>query len=106
MSASPRARPLSLGAEAALAFGAATAAFALIAVALAAAGSVVVAVLIAAVAAATVVVALRRRAVAYAVPVAMAGLIAFDWYQLPPTHPHEFPDAANLADLLAYLGVA
>jgi signal transduction histidine kinase len=44
--------------------------------------------------------------VAYAVPVAIAGLVAYDWFELPPTHPHAFPDATNLVDLLVHLTVA
>ena len=46
----------------------------------------------------------RAWGVAYAVPPAMAGLLAYDWYYLPPTHPLAFPDSANLVDLLVYLG--
>src|SRR5919198_1223194 len=44
--------------------------------------------------------------IAYAVPVAMAGMLAYDWYYLPPTHPLEFPDSDNLVDLIVNLGVA
>ena len=36
----------------------------------------------------------------------MVGLLAYDWYYLPPTHPLEFPDSANLVDLVAYIAVA
>src|ERR687892_19695 len=44
--------------------------------------------------------------VAYAVPVAMASVHAYDWYYLPPIHGNEFPDAENLAGLLVYLALA
>jgi transcriptional regulator with GAF, ATPase, and Fis domain len=33
-------------------------------------------------------------------------LLAFDWFQIPPTHEFEIPDAANLGDLVVYLGIA
>ncbi len=50
----------------------------------------------------------RRAGVAYAVPVAMASVLAYDWYFIPPTHAHEFPDAENLAAVVVFvaLGVA
>lgn len=44
--------------------------------------------------------------IAYAVPIAMAGMLAYDWYHLTPTHPLGFPVWSNLVDLLVYLGVA
>ena len=37
---------------------------------------------------------------------AIASLLAFDWFSFPPTHPHEFPSTADLADVAAYLLVA
>lgn len=48
----------------------------------------------------------RLASIAYAVPVGMAGLLVFDWFYLAPTHPIEFPDSANLVDLLIYLAGA
>ena len=36
----------------------------------------------------------------------MASVLAYDWYYLPPTHAHEFPDSANLGGLLVYLALA
>jgi GAF domain-containing protein len=50
--------------------------------------------------------AMRRWGVAYGVPLAMAALLAYDWYVIPPTHGLDLPDAANLGDLLVYLGIA
>ena len=47
----------------------------------------------------------RRLGVGYAVPVAMAGMLAYDWFYLPPTHAFEVPDTANLVDLVVFLGV-
>jgi signal transduction histidine kinase len=41
--------------------------------------------------------------VAYAVPAAVAVLLAYDWYVVPPTHSHAFPRSADLAYLLIYL---
>ena len=46
----------------------------------------------------------RVLGVAYAVPVGMAGLLAYDWFYLSPTHPFEVPDIANSVDLVVYLG--
>ena len=34
----------------------------------------------------------RRAAVAYPVPLAIASMIAYDWYYLPPTHADPVPD--------------
>jgi len=48
----------------------------------------------------------RLSSIAYAVPAGMAGMPVYDWFYLPPTHPLEFPDSANLVDLIVYLGVA
>jgi signal transduction histidine kinase len=99
-------RRLSLAREVALAFAAGAGAFALVAVILAAAQSDALAVVLGIACLAAVVAAAQFLGIAYAAPVAMAGLLAFDWYQFPPTHPHEIPDSGNLLDLLAYLWVA
>jgi signal transduction histidine kinase len=101
----PRARVLRIAGELGLAFASGAATFAVLAVVLATADSVVVAVVLAVASLAGVAVTARRAGAAYAVPAAIGALVAFDWFQLPPTHPHEFPDAANLANLLVYLVV-
>ena len=44
--------------------------------------------------------------VAYGVPVAMAAVLAYDWFQVPPTHPLEIPDTANLEELLVFFALA
>jgi hypothetical protein len=97
-----RARPV---AEVVLAFLAGGAAFWLAAVALSATDSDVLVVLLGLAYLAGVVALARGLGIAYAVPVAMAGMLAYDWFSLPPTHALEVPDTANLVDLLAFLGV-
>jgi signal transduction histidine kinase len=92
--------------EVALAFVAAIATFALAGVALSGIDSTVVVVLLGVVYVVAVIAIARVLSIAYAVPVAMAGLLAYDWFYLPPTHALEFPDSANLVDLLAFVGVA
>jgi signal transduction histidine kinase len=94
---------LSLGVEAALAFVAGAASFALVAVTVVAAGSELVVRLLAVIYLGAVVAMLRFWGVAYAVPAAVAILLAYDWYYVPPTHPHRFPDATNVGYLVAYL---
>ena len=54
----------------------------------------------------TVVLVTRFIGIAYAVPIAMAGMLAYDWYHLTPTHPLGFPAWSNLVDLLVYLAVS
>ena len=105
MTGSHGSRRVPLGAEVALGFTGAAAAFAVVAVTLAVADSGVVAVVLGAVSAIIVAGLTRSWGVAYAVPVAIAGLVAFDWYQFPPTHPEELPDAQNLVSLFVYLAV-
>jgi signal transduction histidine kinase len=95
-----------MGAEIALGLLAGGTSFALVALALVAAESDVVVVLLGVIASAAVVAMARFWGVAYGVPAAMAALLAYDWFQFPPTHPHEFPDSADLVNLLVYLGVA
>ena len=41
----------------------------------------------------------------YTVPVGMGGILAFDWFYLPPTHALEIPDKANLIEVLVVLGL-
>jgi len=106
VSAARRPRPIFWGAELALAIVAGAAAFTLVTVALELAGPDVLVGLVAAVCVAAVVAVERHAGIGYAVPAAIAALVAFDWYQFPPTHPFGFPDAENLAGLLVYLGVA
>ena len=101
-----RAHRLPLGAEIALAFGTGVGTFALAAVVLAGIDTGVVVALLGVVYTLVVVAIARLASVAYAVPVAMAGLLAYDWYYLPPTHPLALPDSGNLVDLIVYLGVA
>src|SRR5918998_3742440 len=98
-----RTRQLAMGAEVALAFLAGAGTFALVAVAVAAIESDVPVLLLAIVLVGAVLAVANGPGVAYAVPVAMASVPAYDWYYLPPTHSHEFPDSANLGGLLVYL---
>ena len=100
-------RRVPLGAEIALAFAAAVASFTVTSVALAGLESEVVALVLLAPAYVGAVLWLARSAgVTYAIPVAMAGILAYDWFYLPPKHPHEFPDSPNLVGLLVYFSVA
>ena len=106
MTAAPRARRVLRGAEVALAVVAGVASFALVAVALAVFDSGLFAAVFGAACVAAVIAIARRWGVAYAVPSALAALLAYDWYQFPPTHPEEFPSSGNLANLIVYLGVS
>jgi signal transduction histidine kinase len=101
-----RARQLVPGAEVALAFLAGATTFALVAVAVAAIESDLPVVLLAVTLVGAVLAVAYGPGVAYAVPVAMASVLAYDWYYLPPTHAHELPDAANLVGVLVYLALA
>jgi signal transduction histidine kinase len=106
VTAPPRARRVLRGAEVALASAAGVASFALVAVALAVFDSGLFAAVFGAACVAAVIAIARRWGVAYAVPAAMAALLAYDWYQFPPTHPEAFPSSGNLANLVVYLGVS
>src|SRR3954465_686723 len=101
----PAAARVSRGVEVGAAFALATTAFAVVAVALAAAGTDFVAVPLAFAALASVLLLSRRGHPAYAIPIAIAVMVAYDWFRFPPTHPEAFPDAENFFTLLAYLGV-
>jgi signal transduction histidine kinase len=101
-----RAHRLPHGAEIVLAFATGAGTFALVAVVLAGIDARVGVALLGVVYLFAVIAVARQASIAYAVPVAMAGMLAYDWYYLPPTHPLEFPDSANLVDLTVYLGVA
>ncbi len=94
-----------MGAEVALAFAAGAATFAVVSVALTAGNFDGLVPLLVAVCIAAIAAMFRFLGVAYAVPAAVAALFAFDWFYIPPTHPHAFPDAENLANLLAALAV-
>jgi K+-sensing histidine kinase KdpD len=104
--ATSRGARLDLGAEVALAFACGLAFFAAVAVPLVLADRrflPVVGLGIACIAG--VVAILRFWGVAYAVAVAVASLLAYDWFYVPPLHPHAFPDAESLVDLLVFLAV-
>jgi len=81
-------------------------AFALLGAAFTAIGSSLVAELAALAYLAGVVAVARRVSIAYAVPLAMVGFLAHDWFHLKPTHAYELPDSANLAQLVMYVAVA
>jgi signal transduction histidine kinase len=100
--ASPRMRAV----EFALAFAGGAATFTVTAVALARLDAFVLVALVAAVAVAVVIAIEHAWGIAYAVPAAMAALLAFEWFQFPPIHSRAFPGSADLADLLVYLAVA
>ena len=106
MSGWERARRLPLVAEIALSFAAGIGAFTLSALAFAKVDAPVLAGFLGIVYLVAVIAIARFASIAYAVPVGMAGLLAMDWFYLPPTHPLEFPDAVNLLDLVLYLGVS
>ena len=106
MSTAARAQRVRLGAEIAPAFLAGAGTFALVAVVLAGIESDVLIVLLGVPFGGAIVAVARIAGVVYAVPIAMAGMLAYDWYYLPPTHALEFPDSANLVGLIVYLAVA
>jgi hypothetical protein len=99
------ARPAA-GRPAALAFWVGALSFAVVAVILAASDSGVLAPPLGAASVAAVIGMMRTWGVAYAVPAAMGPLLAFDWFQFPPTHEAAFPAVGDLVDLLVYLSVA
>jgi signal transduction histidine kinase len=97
---------LPLGAELALASACGLAFFAIFAVLLALADSrLLLVVLLSLVAIAAVIAMFRFWGVAYAVPAAVTGLLAFDWFYIPPTHPHAFPNAEDIVDVLVYVAI-
>jgi GAF domain-containing protein len=95
-----------LGAEVALASACGICFFTLLAIPVAVADSRLLPVLLLAVAGIAAVTAMFRFwGVAYAVPAAVGGLLAFDWFYIPPPHPHAFPDTQSFVDLLVFLAV-
>src|SRR5918996_2442473 len=106
MTAAQRVRRLPLVGEVVLAFAAGGAAFAVVAVLLRALDSDVLAAALSAPCVACVVLLARRFGAAYAVPPAMAALLAYDWYVFPPTHAELLPDAPSTVNLVVYLAVA
>jgi hypothetical protein len=95
--ASIRGSRLSLGAEAALAFATGIAAFAIVSFAVIIGNSDGLVLLTIALCAAAATTIFRFWGVAYAVPAVLAAILALDWFYIPPTHPHSFPDAESLA---------
>jgi signal transduction histidine kinase len=106
MSTVPGAQRITLGVEIALAYLAGAGTFVLVAVVVAGIQSDVPIVIFGILLVAAVVGLARFEGVAYAVPIAMAGMLAYDWYYVPPIVPLAIPDSANLAELLVYLAVA
>jgi signal transduction histidine kinase len=94
---------LSIAFEVVLAFAAGAASFALASVVLVTNDSDGLAALLAMLAVLGIVAVVRYWGVAFAVPAAIAILLSYDWYFVPPTHPHSFPNATNLGYLLAYV---
>src|SRR4051794_4713026 len=103
---STRVRRPGPAAEVLLAPAAGVVSFALVATILASTSSVFVAVALGIAATAAIVEIVRRTSVAYAVPAAVGALVAFDWFDFPPTHPSRLPGALDLATLSVYLGGA
>jgi signal transduction histidine kinase len=92
--------------ETALAFVAGAVGFVFVAVPLAAVDSDAFAVVFGALTVVAMVAIAHYGGAAYAVPPAVAALLAYDWFVFPPTHAHEFPDSTNLSYLLLYLSVS
>jgi len=95
-----------LGTEVALGFFAGLASFAVVSLAVIAGNSDGLVIATIALCIAAVGAMFRFWGVEYAVPAALAAVLAFDWFYIPPTHSHAFPDAENLANLVAALAVA
>jgi signal transduction histidine kinase len=103
MAAPQRSRWVGRGAEGLLAFGAGVASFTLVSLLLVAVSSDLVVVALGALCVAGAAALYRFAGIGYAACAALAALVAFDWFQFPPTHPHVFPASRDLANLLAYL---
>jgi len=100
------ARRLPFRAEIALSFATGAVTFTLAAAALASIDATVVAAVVGVVCLVVVIATARYASIAYAVPVGVASMVAFDWFYLPPTHPLGFPGSADLVELVVYLGGA
>jgi K+-sensing histidine kinase KdpD len=101
-----RRQPVPRAAEITLAFLVGAATFVLVGALAAWISSDALIVIVAVPLAAATVLVTRLLGIAYAVPMAMAGMLAYDWYHLPPTHPLAVPSSSNFVDLLVYLAVA
>ncbi|WP_051325005.1 sensor histidine kinase [Candidatus Solirubrobacter pratensis] len=106
MTAQLRPRQVRAGAEIALAFAVGVASFAVVAVLLEVAESTIVAILLGVACIAAVIAVGWWCGTAYASPLAIAFLVAYDWYAFPPTHPRAFPGTEDLLNLVAYLAGA
>ena len=95
-----------LAGEAALAVGVALAFFAAVAGTLTISTRALPVLLLAMLCAGVVVGAAHAGADLYAVPLALAAVLAFDFFYLPPLRQFGFPDYANWGALALYLGVA
>jgi GAF domain-containing protein len=105
MDAGTRAPALGVVREAGLGFIAGLAAFAVVAVAVAAIDSGPAVAVLGAALVAVVVVIILEWGYPFGVPVVIAGTLAYDWFQFPPTHQKAFPGVADLADLIAYISI-
>jgi signal transduction histidine kinase/uncharacterized protein YoaH (UPF0181 family) len=79
--------------------------FAAVSVGVVAANPTALVILLIAVCIAAVAAMLRYLGVAYAVPATLAAILAFDWFYIPPTHPHAFPEVESLVEVVALIGV-
>lgn len=98
-------RGIPLAAEAALGAVAALGLFALIAVTLTVTTHPIVVLALVAICVVVVIRAAHLGSDLYAVPMALAAVLAIDFFYLPPLRSFGFPDYANWAALLLYLGV-
>jgi signal transduction histidine kinase len=94
-----------LGVEVALAFAAGIATFAIVSVAVIVGNADGLVILTLGLCIAGTAAMFRYVGIMYAVPAALAAILAFDWFYIPPTHPHSFPDAENLANVLVAVAV-
>ncbi|MDX6319724.1 MAG: hypothetical protein QOD35_3124 [Nocardioidaceae bacterium] len=98
-------RRIPLAAEAGLAASAALGLFAFVAATLTITTHPIVVLLLVAICGGVVFRAARTGSDLYAVPMALAAVLAFDFFYLPPLRSFGFPDYANWGALLLYLGV-
>jgi signal transduction histidine kinase len=100
-----RVRHIPLVAEAALAVGVSLALFASVAAVLTVTTQPIPVLLLAVLCSVVVLRAAHAGADLYAVPLALAAVLAFDFFYLPPLRTFGFPDYANWGALALYLGV-